>query len=75
MASRSEHFRFYLKKQSMCQLRQYWKPPQLDESAPTKREKMKPMPELETCVPCYDQDDHLKQMGMLKCNPKGWDNF
>lgn len=37
---------------------------------------MKAMPELETFVPCYDQDDHLNQMGMLKCsscNPDGWE--
>lgn len=30
---------------------------------------MKAMPELETFVPCYDQDDHLNQMGMLSVPP------
>lgn len=85
-----------IQKNNPCvNIRQYWKPPQLDESVPTKRglcfrpqefenlrnhweEIMKAMPELETFVPCYDQDDHLNQMGMLKCsscNPEGWENW
>ncbi|XP_061190339.1 uncharacterized protein LOC133198229 [Saccostrea echinata] len=63
-------------------IRQYWKPPQTDESVPTKKGLclrpqeydhflsqwetiLNSIPELETFVPCYDQDDHLNQLGML----------
>jgi hypothetical protein len=73
-------------------IRQYWKPPQQEESVPTKKglclrpeeyknvekhwEEIKyAMPELETFVPCYHQDDHLNQIGMWRCsacNPDGW---
>jgi hypothetical protein len=80
---------------SCIDIRQYWKPPQQDESVPTRKglclrpqehdnfakhwESIKnAIPELETFVPCYQQDDHLNQLGMLRCpacNPDDYINW
>jgi hypothetical protein len=73
-------------------IRRYWKPPNHDESVPTKKglclrpEEYKnlksrwqdienSLPELETFVLCYDRDNHLNQIGMLRCTACNPDDF
>jgi hypothetical protein len=82
-----------VRKDNPCvDLRQYWKPPNHDDTVPTKKglclrpaeydhlksnweDILKNLPELETFVLCYDRDDHLNQLGMLRCNACNPDDF
>ena len=76
-------------------IRQYWIPPNQQESVPTKKglclrsmeykaltdqmsEIEKHLPELQNVIPCYMQDDHSNQEGMMRCkmcNPDVYQNW